>query len=465
MRIEAEMRKHGCTLVSVHEPYLDTSTPVGVGIFAIIAGLAQQESDTKSMFITNTKAVHSKAGGHVSGIAPYGFDGQRIQRDGLTLTQLVPNEDEAEEVREMVQEVLDGKTTSAITRRLNEEGVPTKFANLGDKVKGRVALTKSRSARPNVGIKWHTSGVIKILRDPRLAGFAMTVEGRKVANKETGQRGSDGKRVPLRDANGEPIAAHEGIITPAEWFRLQSIMDGNVSTYVPSKGDPTLLGGWGLLRCAGCDGPLYPQRTGNRYKCIVDTGVIAGHSRMCINTDTADDIVARRVWARLFTLDTDNPVDLELMAEAARRFALQRDTSGIAEERAATLDALKHTQEAMRTLYRDRADGVYTGSVGSEMFKETLGRLQDQERRCGGRLAALTTQSEAATRLPVEWLEAEQHGGDPIGEGTPWAAWSVMERREFLALFVERVTVSPSVGRGRNAKTDERVTIEWARHE
>lgn len=42
MRIIEELESHGVRLVSVEEPYLDTSTPVGVGILAIIAGLAQQ---------------------------------------------------------------------------------------------------------------------------------------------------------------------------------------------------------------------------------------------------------------------------------------------------------------------------------------------------------------------------------------------------------------------------------------
>jgi site-specific DNA recombinase len=94
MKIEAEMRAHGVTLVSVHEPYLDTSTPVGVGIFAIIAGLAQQESENKSVFITGAKEEHRKVGGHVSGGTPYGFEATRIVCEGFKITNLVPHTDE-----------------------------------------------------------------------------------------------------------------------------------------------------------------------------------------------------------------------------------------------------------------------------------------------------------------------------------------------------------------------------------
>lgn len=48
MLINNELAKHGVLLVSVEEPYLDTSTPMGVAIFGLIAALAQQESDMKS---------------------------------------------------------------------------------------------------------------------------------------------------------------------------------------------------------------------------------------------------------------------------------------------------------------------------------------------------------------------------------------------------------------------------------
>ncbi|AXE26228.1 hypothetical protein C0216_24675 [Streptomyces globosus] len=70
MRTIEELESHGVRLVSVEEPYLDTSTPVGVGIPAVIADLAQQESDMKSAYVSATKDTLRRAGSHVSGLAP-----------------------------------------------------------------------------------------------------------------------------------------------------------------------------------------------------------------------------------------------------------------------------------------------------------------------------------------------------------------------------------------------------------
>jgi DNA invertase Pin-like site-specific DNA recombinase len=466
MRIEAEMRKHGVTLVSVHEPYLDTSDPVGVGIFAIIAGLAEQESATKSMFITNTKEVHAKAGGHVSGIAPYGFDSERVQRDGLTLSQLVPNGEESPEVLRMVEWTEQGKSATAITGILNAEDVPTKAENMGEKGKTRIAARRKRATKQHEGeAKWHSATVLKILRDPRLAGFAMETVGRKKPNKETGEPGSAGKREILRDEDGQPVISHKGIITPERWYKLQDKLDGRTPTYNRGKGDPTLLGGWNVLRCGVCEGNLYPERSRGLYMCNVQNGAVPGHGGLSIMQEPADDITARLVWARLMNLDPSDAEDIDVLTEASRRFAFQQDTAGVEAERIATEAALTHTRESMRTLYRDRREGAYKGVIGTEMFHESLERLEGQEERCTARLTELTAIMERSTVLPVnDWLGGLDADSDPIGPETLWDRWTLMERREFLSLFVERIDVAPSIGRGRHAKTDKRLTVTWVSH-
>lgn len=128
MKIIDELERHGVRLVSVEEPYLDTSTPVGVGILAIIAGLAQQESDLKSAYITSAKEEIRRVGGHTSGIAPYGFVSERVTRGELTVSRLVPSPVEADWARSMVGWALDGESAASIARLLNETEAPTKVA-------------------------------------------------------------------------------------------------------------------------------------------------------------------------------------------------------------------------------------------------------------------------------------------------------------------------------------------------
>lgn len=469
MKIEAEMRAHGVTLVSVHEPYLDTSTPVGVGIFAIIAGLAQQESEIKSVFITGAKEEHRKVGGHVSGGTPYGFEATRIVREGFKITKLVPHPDEREHVEFMIASAMAGRSAHWIARDLNDRQVPTKLTNMGEKAANRLSAASAATLnekKKGKAPRWTALAVLRVLRDPRLAGFAMEWVGRKAPNTKTGEKGAVGKRVPLRGEDGTPVVAHEGIISPQAWYELQDVVDGRKMTHSNKRGTDSLLGGWGILRCGVCGEGMFQSRTHGVYQCYVRAAAPKGHGGINIRMWAADDAVARQVWGKLLALSCDpeelNAEEIELLREVARRFAHQRDTSGLQRERSAAESALAYTRESLRTVYKDRQAGAYRGTVGEEMFHDSRTRLEEQEARCEARLAQLDQETERTTTLPLnDWLGDSE--GDPLGEGSPWDAWDTMARRAFLELFLDRVEITPAVGRGRNAKPERRVKITWAK--
>lgn len=462
MIINDELARHGVLLVSVEEPYLDTSTPMGVAIFGLIAALAQQESDMKSAYITATKETLRAAGSHVSGIAPYGFQSSREQRGELMVVRLVPDPIEAPIVRDMAAWAADGLSAASIARKLNQAGAPTKTLALAENGAKRLAARRARTASaPADAPMWTSSTVLRILRDPRLAGFAAEWQGRSAKTKDA--PGTVGKRAILRDAEGQPMAAHEPIIPAAEWWALQDVLDGRTKTVRRTgRSVPSLLAGHGLLFCDVC-GSIMITDTRNGmalYRCNrAQSGAVPGHGGLAIKRDAADDVVTRRVWARLETLDPEDPDDLEWLAEAALRYARQRDTSQQDSERAAARAELEHVREALRTLYQDRQEGLYAGDVGTAMFRESVERLTAHEQRTTGRLAALDEATVTTIRIPHEWTSVE---GDPIGEGSLWASWDLKTQREFLALFVDSVRVTRSIGRGRNANTRDRVVIRWA---
>ncbi|ARF55125.1 hypothetical protein B1H19_13780 [Streptomyces gilvosporeus] len=467
MKIIDELERYGVRLVSVEEPYLDTSTPVGVGILAIIAGLAQQESDLKSAYITSTKDTLRRAGSHVSGVAPFGFRSERETRDKLTVTRLVPDPLEAPVVRDMSAWVSDGLTASAVAKRLNEAGVPTKTTGLGEAGVKRIAARRGRAGSSEAAERpgWTSSTVLRILRDPRLAGYAMEWQGRKERTTDVDGKvvpGTAGKRVILRDDEGRPVESHEAIIPDDEWWKLQDVLDGRTRTVVRSgRRVPTLLAGHGLLFCDVCGSVMVSDKRSGKlyYKCNRAGGVVPGHGGLVISMVDADDEVARRVWARLTAMDPSDEDDREWLAEAARRFAHQRDTSQREADRAATRAELEHVRDALRTIYQDRQEGLYAGEVGSKMFRESVERLTAHEGRTAERLAELDGAAGAAIEIPAEWTSLS---GDPIGEGTPWSDWGLEECREFLGLFIDSVRIAKAVGRGRNANTRDRVVIRWA---
>ncbi|MGW5969759.1 recombinase family protein [Streptomyces sp. NPDC055186] len=462
MLINEELARYGVRLVSVEEPYLDTSTPMGVAIFGLIAALAQQESDLKSAYVTATKDTLRQAGSHVSGIAPYGFQSSREQRGELTVVKLIPDPIEAPIVRDMVQWASEGLSAASIARKLNETGAPTKTLALAESGAKRLAARRKRAiSEPTAAPAWVSSTVLRILRDPRLAGYAAEWHGRVAKTKDA--PGKVGKRVVMRDSEGKPMASHEPIITAEEWWSLQDVLDGRTQTVRRTgRSVPTLLAGFGLLFCDVCGSVMVTdQRKGTAlYRCNrAQSGTVPGHGGLAINRDTTDDEVSRRVWARLTTLDPEDEDDREWLAEAARRFARQKDTSQRDTERAAARAELEHVRAALRTLYEDRQAGLYGGEVGTQMFRESVERLTAHETRVTERLAVLDQEAVTGVMIPAEWTVAE---GDPIGEGSPWAAWDLKQKREFLALFVDSVRITKSAGRGRNANTRERIIVRWA---
>ncbi len=458
MKIEEELRQYGVLLVSVEEPFLDTSTPVGVAIFGLIAALAKQESDMKSAYITATKEGIRKAGGHTSGMAPYGFTSERVQRGKLNVVRLVPDSTEAVHVRQMVVWATEGVSAASIARRLNEVEVPTKNA----KDENRLTARRKRAhSEPANAPAWTSTTVLRVLRDPRLAGYAIEWQGRTVKTKDA--PGTAGKRAILRDDEGRPLAAHEAIVNPDEWWRLQDVLNGRTLVVKHSRRSvPSLLAGAGILFCDVCGSVMVTdQRNGKRlYRCNrASAGLVPGHGGLAIDMATADDVVTRDVWSRLEAMDPADPEDLEFLSEAARRFAAQRDTSERQAELAAARAELEHVRGALRTLYQDRQDGLYGGETGREMFTESVTRLTAHEERTAARVAELDASGPAAISIPLEWTDGEM---DPVGPGSTWDGWTLQERRDFIALFVDQIRVTKSIGRGRNANTADRVWIVWA---
>ncbi|MET8189167.1 recombinase family protein [Streptomyces sp. NPDC005246] len=447
MLINNELAKHGVLLVSVEEPYLDTSTPMGVAIFGLIAALAQQESDMKSAYITATKETLRAAGSHVSGMSPFGFQSTREARGELVVVKLIPDPTEAPVVRDIVAWATDGVSASSIARKLNESGVPTKAADMIARVTARRARGKSD---PLERTAWTSSTVLRILRNPDLAGYA--------AERK------NGKRVILRDESGAPLVSHEPIIAADDWWRLQDVLDGRTPVVTKTaRSVPSLLGGAGMLFCGVCGSVMVTDRRGGKidlYRCNrAQSGAVPGHGGLAIDMGTTDDVVTRAVWSRLTAMDPEDPADVAWLDEAARRFAAQEDTSERLAELAAARAELEHVREALRTLYADRQAGLYSGDVGTAMFRESVERLTAHESRTAARVDELGTADAGTVAIPAEWVDP---GEDLIGPGLPWANWALAERREFLAFFVDRVTVAKSIGRGRNANTEQRITVHWA---
>lgn len=462
LKIQQELAKHGVALVSTQEPFINASddNPFGVAFFALIAGLAHQESKNKSKFIRDAFAELKAKGSHSSGPVPFGFEAEAVQVDSLTIRRLkpqAPGKPAGDAVRRMIELAEGGTVPNAITTKLTADGVLTPLEMLPpEKAEElRAASRKRRKTQDDAApAEWSSTVVLRILRDPRLAGFAIGPVDPKTK-----------RRTILRNDEGEPVRPHEGFMEPTAWYALQKVLDGRTPVRQDRTGQLSLLGSWGIATCGKCDSGMTNAYSTQTYVCNLRRTVGSTPRHVLrIGMDALDGTVVSQVWARLSALDPTGEDDEQLLVAAAERFAVQAADPAAAEELAEQEAQLEHVQRSLAELYEDRDAGLYEGPTGRKSFGDTVRKYQAHETRCMANVERLKAATVSSTQLPLnDWVTDES--GDPFAPGSAWSRWSVDERRSFIALFVDKVIVYPATGRGWVASRylDDRVTVEWAR--
>lgn len=457
MTIDKRLREFGVRLVSVQEPFLDTSNPIGEAIFALIAALAKQDSDIKAARTAGAKEEIQAVGGRHSSSPPFGMKARREVVGKLTITTLEPDTDfsdaengvtYADVVRKLVDLAFEGHSYNRIAGIMNESGIPAPGVRPSRNTEARAEAVRQRGfpGRQRTGIIWRAQTVRGILTHPCIGGFA----SQRVPKGPKGTL----TNVIARDGSGAPLEPHTGIITGAEWLRLQEVIgQRGISQRKQGKATPELLSGWKFIRCGVCEGSL--GKTGAYYMCANPVG----HGGLAVQISHLDDYVAQRVWAKIRNADLSDPDDRAWLFAAAARFAIQKDLAGVEDERAEAQAHLDHVRQSIDELFADRAAGIYKGERGTTAFRATMTQYQEFEEKCVQRLHALEEKAADHVRVPAEWFAVDT---DPLGPDAPWSAWDVFERRAFLGLFLTGV----SVGAGRRADKTvvpvaDRVSLDW----
>ncbi|MFF0481526.1 recombinase family protein [Streptomyces sp. NPDC004435] len=126
LEIDDEFKKYGVRFVSVLEPFLDTSSAIGVAVFSLIAALAKQDSDIKAERLRGAKNAIRAVGGRHSSSAPYGMRAVREKVGNLVVSVLEPDGDHPDHVaivERMVEMSFAGVSDNRIATTLDSEGV------------------------------------------------------------------------------------------------------------------------------------------------------------------------------------------------------------------------------------------------------------------------------------------------------------------------------------------------------
>ncbi|MGW5095217.1 recombinase family protein [Streptomyces nodosus] len=455
LEIDKEFKKHGVRFVSVLEPFLDTSNPIGVAIFALIAALAKQDSDIKAERLKGAKEEIKAVGGRHSSSAPFGMHAVREKIGNLVVSVLEPDADNPEHVaivERMLEMSWDGVADNKIATTLEGEGVPAPGnAERRATEKRLESIKKRRVSGEDSPIRWRAQTVRWIINHPAIGGFA----------SERVKRGKAYENVVARDAAGKPMTPHRGIIPGAKWLELQERRQKRNAYRKPGNEEttPRLLSGWRFTTCEICAGSVgQTKNNGSQdyYMCANPKG----HGGLSIKREQADSYVAGKVWARLIAADMDNDSDRNWVAAAALRYAGQKDLAGVQEERREVAAHLEHVQRSIAELQADRKSGFYRGRDELATWRATMEQYRTYEDECKARISELDGKLQTTIRIPTEWLEP---GEDPVGTNSLWASWDVFAQREFLDYFLTGVRI----GRGRDPETkkfipiEERITVNW----
>lgn len=276
-----------CHVVEAHGMDIDLSQPSGLLIARIRVAVAENESKHKGERQRAANRQRARIGRVPVGNRPTGYT-----HTGEVI------EEEAGAVRAVFAAFLAGASLKAIARALSGErdeltaGVPTLPR---PSYRAAVEWNERHPDRPPYELPaeqpWNSSAVLKMLRNPRYAGFTTYIP------TEVGKNGD--KSAPWRnrrvrdEGTGEWARGQWEPIVPAEdWERVQAVLDDpDRRPKISGKGPAarTHLGS-SLYRCPVCDGRVRLQ--GVCYTC---TGHVA---RKADAVDAYVESVVEAVLAR-----------------------------------------------------------------------------------------------------------------------------------------------------------------------
>jgi site-specific DNA recombinase len=410
------LQSYGVALKSATEP-IDTSNPSGRLIFQMLASFAEYERET---IRERTRAGLHRAyrGGKHFGAAPYGY---RTDESGLL--QVV--HEEAEIVREIIENVAEGSTLYAEAKRLNDLGLATPGWRYGGGKK-----------RPGAKL-WSVMTVSNIVRQSAYSGVHRV------------------KTNGGKDVIEQPVPA---VVEPGLQERAIAVLEEN-NRYPDRKNDRGYLLR-GLVRCATCGGACTGHNSWSRgktyhyYACraakTYNFGVAPPHKASFVSAEWLEDLV----WSDVRRFLKNPGAILERLHEqhdaAADAGDLEARKKGLAKRLAA------------KQAEKDRYVRAYAQAhISEEELDAYLAELKKQIDNLRVLLASVEAElserqeRKSLTDTTQAWLLSLGRRLEEVEEDTPEG---FEKRKQLVGLLVAEVTVGKKPEDGR---TEVRITYRF----
>ncbi|MDX3385573.1 recombinase family protein [Streptomyces niveiscabiei] len=405
-----EFDKRGARIVSVTEG-LDSSKGSRM-VFAILSERARDEAKDISLRTKNGMDSHKTEGKWLGGVTPYGLECV----DG----KLRHKAAEYPTARRIAELLLDAVTPAEVAETLNKEKIRTR--------KGK---------------QWRAQTIIHLAHSPSWAGL---IPNRERATDEFGQpldkwyRGGE----PLMGNDGHPITCGQGVVTYAEWVKINELISGR-SRAGTAIGDrtrgirkaATIM--TGILRCPHCKGPM--GNGGRNYRCqarinqgpSVCKGVASQRERI-------DDAMGSLWVSHVLRLSPESPTIINI----ARRFLNYQDPEKQARKGAvsAALDSAVSREIRLNKEF-------FVGGMDETQYETLRNDLGAQIASLKAELAELEKEADLTPLMSAEAL------------AVLWDAEGLEGKRALLSAALKSVTLLPAKFRGDRTPITERLVPDW----
>ncbi|HHY68204.1 MAG TPA: recombinase family protein [Alicyclobacillus sp.] len=332
-RIERAFKESATLIITPSDVY-DLNDESGEFNVEVRTFLARFEYKKIKKRLLSGRHRAAKDGKDVGQRPPYGYVKDKDKR-------LRINEEEAKIVRLIYQWSLEGMGRVQIAERLTEMGIPSPS---GKKV-------------------WAHATVLKILRNPKYKGDQ--VYGRvKWTKQEDGTYRTRTVKDPSKLTVKE--AAHEPIIDPETWEKVQEAIDRRNT--LPVKKNTDLVNPFaGILRCKKCGKAILANNPANRPNKYLFCGTI-GCSQKMIALSKVEEVVLQQLETILSGLKAD--LKNRPMKKAGRESLVDFQLKRIQQIKDDLVKAHKQ-KDRLHDLFED-------GTYDKETFLERFGKVQEK---------------------------------------------------------------------------------------
>lgn len=433
-----ELNLLSVAFVSIREQF-DTNSPIGRAMMYISSVFSQLERETTAERIRDNMQELAKTGRWLGGTTPTGYKSEPVEKvtiDGKVRKafQLTFLQEEIETVQLIYRKFLETNSLTKVETYLIQNNVKSKLG----KNYSRFAI-KNILENPVYMKSDHDTYLYFFNSESELCADQSDFDGKHgimAYNKTLQQHGQTNR---LREMSNWIVAIgkHQGILSGAQWVKVQEMLNQNkVKSYRKPKSNTALLSG--LLRCDICGSYMRPKLTQRKnaegeliyvYLCELKE---KSHSQNCTVKNAAGNIIDRAVCNEIAKLSEDGSILLE------RLRTCQQNLNGDSGEHNAEPEQLNRSilenEKEISNLVTALAKMESTAAY--DYIAEQINKLHEKNKMLKGRMDELKNLAKIQF-LPFEEFQLVQK--ILLSFSCAFDTMSIEERRSALRALIDKI--------------------------